>query len=246
MWDHKIEQYAISTALGLRMSYLSRHDKPYRQSSLTWYVTWYSMNIYTIPTSKPNALTLSPNKIVQHFLSTRLCISLTHNLSIQRLQWTCKSYVHRTGHVHNQLWVWWMIHTWPCELLLACQDVISHLRCQIEIWLICRYTLDTIRYAREQIATYRAGAARAFEPCYNTYHLRDLLSNTAIHHADWIVIYKANLSIGNARDIDQCNISSYSRRSRIAIFKSPSPERSRLLCYSYHGYQYANHFAVRD
>lgn len=106
MWDHKIEQYAISTALGLRMSYLSRHDKPYRQSSLTWYVTWYSMNIYTIPTSKPNALTLSPNKIVQHFLSTRLCISLTHNLSIQRLQWTCKSYVHRTGHVHNQLWVW--------------------------------------------------------------------------------------------------------------------------------------------
>lgn len=191
-------------------------------------------------------MTLSSNKIVQHFLSTRLCISLTHNSSIQRLQWSCKSYVHRTGHVHNQLWVWWMIHTWPCELLLACQDVISHLRCQIEIWLICRYTLDTIRYAREQIATYRAGAARAFEPCYNTYHLRDLLSNTAIHHADWIVIYKANLSIGNARDIDQCNISSYSRRSRIAIFKSPSPERSRLLCYSYHGYQYANHFAVRD
>lgn len=108
-----------------------------------------------------------PTRLYGHFLSTRLCISLTHICQYNAYNDLARAtFIELATFIINSECDR-MIHTWPCELLLACQDVISHLRCQIEIWLICRYTcecakqlplyrvilLDTTRYARELIAT---------------------------------------------------------------------------------------------
>jgi len=87
-------------------------------------------------------MTLSSNKCTRHFLSTRLCISLTYICQYNAYNDLARAtFIELATFIINSECDR-MIHTWPCELLLACQDVISHIRCQIEIWQICRYTCE--------------------------------------------------------------------------------------------------------